>query len=214
MKTSRLSLILAVFVISLILVTGALAAVSRSANGQTPGPVPQGPGQLPEGGGPWVVRAYYDNPELVKELAKKIEPWEVRPDEGYLVVQVDQDMYLWMEWLGFRLEVDEKLTAKYNSPPTMLPGQVNGIPGFPCYRTVEETYTTAQDIVSAHPELASWIDIGDSWERVTPGWTAGLRFTRTAPDQQRHPRTQAQAVRHGLDPRPRVHHGRAGYPLC
>ena len=42
----------------------------------------------------------------------------------------------------------------------------NGIPGFACYRTVEETYATAEDIVANNPGLATWTDVGDSWEKV------------------------------------------------
>ena len=47
----------------------------------------------------------------------------------------------------------------------MLPGQTGGIPGFPCYRTVEETYISLENLAAAHPDLADWIDIGDSWEK-------------------------------------------------
>ena len=36
---------------------------------------------------------------------------------------------------------------------------------FPCYRTVEETYSTAVDIASNYPDLATWTDIGNSWEK-------------------------------------------------
>ena len=43
------------------------------------------------------------------------------------------------------------------------------IPGYPCYQTVEETYAIAQEMADNHPELAAWIDVGDSWEK-----TAGL----------------------------------------
>jgi len=43
------------------------------------------------------------------------------------------------------------------------------IPGFGCYDTVTETFALAQALVAANPTLASWNDIGDSWEK-----TAGL----------------------------------------
>lgn len=60
-----------------------------------------------------------------------------------------------------------------------------GIPGYPCYRTVEETFTSAQDIVTNYPELAQWIDIGDSWEKTEIGEEQGydifvLRLTNSA----------------------------------
>jgi len=40
---------------------------------------------------------------------------------------------------------------------------VSGIPGFSCYPTVEETFTTFQTLASNNPGIAQWIDIGDSW---------------------------------------------------
>ena len=40
-----------------------------------------------------------------------------------------------------------------------------GINNFECYPTVEETYQQASDLAAANPALASWIDIGNSWEK-------------------------------------------------
>ena len=139
-------------------------------------PAAQGPASadnLPAGEGPWVVRAYYTDRQLVNDLAAWLEPWEVHHDQGYLVVAVGPAEYQRLLDMGFRLEVDEKLTAELNRPHVMLPNQDKGIPGYPCYRTVEETFATAQDIVAAHPNLATWIDAGDSWEKTEPGGQPG-----------------------------------------
>ena len=43
------------------------------------------------------------------------------------------------------------------------------IPGYPCYRTVEETQDAMLDVVLTHPDLATLIDIGDSWEKTEYG---------------------------------------------
>jgi len=43
------------------------------------------------------------------------------------------------------------------------------IPGFSCYETVEETYRQAEAFTTNKPNLATWIDVGDSWEK-----TAGM----------------------------------------
>jgi len=40
------------------------------------------------------------------------------------------------------------------------------IPGYPCYETVTETFAAAAAIASAHPTLATWLDVGDSWEKA------------------------------------------------
>ena len=120
-----------------------------------------------------VVRAYYSDPHMVAALAQWTEPWEVNKQEGYVVLGVNQYEYSLLETLGFRLEVDEERTALYTGPRQMLPEQINGIPGFPCYRTVEETFTTATTIVADYPDLAEWIDIGDSWEKTQAGGLPG-----------------------------------------
>lgn len=43
---------------------------------------------------------------------------------------------------------------------------IAGIPDFPCYETVEEGFSIAQDLVNTYPQLAELIDIGDSWEKT------------------------------------------------
>ena len=43
---------------------------------------------------------------------------------------------------------------------------VESIPSYPCYETVEESYAAAAALVSQKPKLASWIDIGDSWQKA------------------------------------------------
>ncbi|MGQ9804149.1 MAG: hypothetical protein ACUVSH_09980, partial [Anaerolineae bacterium] len=121
---------------------------------------------------------------MLDALAARMEPWEVHPDLGYLVVAVDRVNYEWLLAQGFRVEVDVEQTARLHLPNFPLPGQVKGIPGYPCYRTVEETYADAAAIAATHPNLATWTDIGDSWEKVTPGGNPGydlmvLRLTNS-----------------------------------
>ena len=122
---------------------------------------------------PLVVRIYYTTPAQLSALRSKIDVWAVYPDRGYVDAQVWPDQVVTLLAQGYRIEVDRVRTAQLNRLGQYLPGQINGIPGYPCYRTVEETYTTAQNIVSAHPDLAQWIDIGDSWEKTTAGGDPG-----------------------------------------
>jgi hypothetical protein len=115
------------------------------------------------------VRAYFTDQEQVARVAARIEPWEVHYDQGYMVLEVNPDLYQWLLDLGLRLEIAQELTAELNRPRQALPGQTSGIPDYPCYRTVEETFATTQTIANEHPQLATWIDIGDSWKRVAFG---------------------------------------------
>lgn len=145
------------------------------------------PAKLPtfQDGGPWVVRAYYTDEQMVRDLAAWNEPWEVNRDARYAVVEVDAAAHARLLAAGFRVEIDAPLTTQLRQPNVMLPGQITGIPGYPCYRTVEETYATAEAIVAAYPDLATWMDVGDSWEKTAAGGNPGydmmvLRLTNQA----------------------------------
>ena len=148
-----------------------------AAAGAVAAPVPDGPG-------PWVVRAFFTDPAMVAAFAARHEPWEVRRDNGYLVVDVDRAEWQRLLALGFEVEIDARLTAALLKPSPAHPWQVNGIPGYPCYRTVEETFAAAASLAVARPDLATWIDAGDSWEKTqssSAGYDLGvLRLTNAA----------------------------------
>ncbi len=116
-----------------------------------------------------VVRVFFEGREALRRLARKAEPWEVHLDEGWLLLDIGPSEKTRLLDAGFRLEVDIKKTAALHRPNVALPGQTSGIPGYPCYRTVEETFADAQALAPNHPTLATWIDMGDSWEKTQSG---------------------------------------------
>ncbi len=118
-----------------------------------------------------VVRVHSADPAVIAAVAQWTEPWEVRAKEGYFVVGVEEKDLARLWGLGVRVEIDSKRTAEFCAPRFRLPGQVNGIPGYECYRTVDETFATANQLVVDYPTLAEFIDAGDSWEK-TPGAAA------------------------------------------
>jgi carboxypeptidase T len=120
-----------------------------------------------------VVRIYYTDRTELAALSARLDVWSVHAKEGYLEAGVSPSEYFSLLTKGYRVEIDTEQTAAMNRPAIALPGQTNGIPGYPCYRTVEETFATAQNIVSNYPTLAQWIDIGDSWEKTAPGGLPG-----------------------------------------
>jgi len=131
-----------------------------------------------------VVRAWFNDRAQVDAFAEHVEPWEVHHDKGWMAVGVDANELQLLLDLGFAIEIDEARTAEICRPREISLDQTGGIPGFACYRTVEETFQTAQDLVTNNPGLASWIDVGDSWEKLTPGGAAGydmrvLRLTNS-----------------------------------
>lgn len=47
--------------------------------------------------------------------------------------------------------------------PQTLSDGASTIPGYPCYATVEETYSQAEQLVRDYPDYASWQKIGSGW---------------------------------------------------
>jgi len=120
-----------------------------------------------------VARVYFSTPDQLAMLTSHLDVWEVNHAEGYLVALLTADDQTSLAQGGYRIVVDEKKTAELFRPRQPLPGQINGIPGYPCYRTVEETNIDLATLAANHPTLAQWIDIGDSWEKVIFGGLPG-----------------------------------------
>ncbi|HUF39400.1 MAG TPA: M14 family metallopeptidase [Anaerolineales bacterium] len=125
-----------------------------------------------------VVRAYYDDYQMVHDLSTWTEPWEVYSDLGFVVLGVNRADLDLLQVLGFRVEIDEEATRALAEPRPIGPqigyGGYPTIPGYACYRTVEGTYMTAEDLAAAFPTLAKWVDVGDSWEKTQPGGAPGF----------------------------------------
>jgi hypothetical protein len=146
---------------------GVLASVSPQASFNFPRPA----GQLLSS--PVVARVYFSVRSDLDHLASQLDIWEVHPDQGYLLAMLSPEKYVALSQAGYRLEVDPTLTARLNQPLQLLPGQTSGIPNFPCYRTIDETYAAMAKLAADHPNLAAWIHIGDSWDKVTNGGPPG-----------------------------------------
>ena len=113
-----------------------------------------------------VFRVYYESPEQIQQLMT-FDLFEFNNlEEKYVLVALTADEVKKVEEMGFVTALDKEETANFELLSTISQNQLNTIPGYSCYRTVEETYATAVNIASMHPNLAEWIDIGDSWEKT------------------------------------------------
>jgi carboxypeptidase T len=112
-----------------------------------------------------VVRIYFSDREELNAIAGEMAPWEVHHDKGYAVFEVhSKEEIEELRSIGYRVEVDAELTAQVLAPTADDIGLM-GIPGYSCYRTVEETYAAAAAIAANRPNLATWTDIGNSWRK-------------------------------------------------
>lgn len=173
-------------VAALLLLT-AIGCSPRSSN-EPPAELTDGKASVDESqisvDGPWVVRASFTDRAQLNKLAAEHAPWEVNHKEHYAVIEVANRAELEaIEQAGYPVVIDRELTAQMTAAPPDDPS-ITGIPGFSCYRTVEETYATAQAIATNNPTLATWTDIGNSWEKqtgVSPGYDLRvLKLTNSA----------------------------------
>lgn len=118
---------------------------------------------------PTVVRVWFADRAELAAIASWVEPWEVDHGAGWLLVGLDDAGLSWLEASGQPFEIDAERTAEICTPPLVSKTQQAGIPGFSCYRTVEETYAAAELLAAQRPRLVEWIDIGDSWEKQYGG---------------------------------------------
>ena len=125
------------------------------------------------GGAASIVRVYYTSQVELEWLAAYLDVLESHPEKSYLLARIDARQYNELQSAGYRLELDTAASALLDQPLQSLPGQVSGIPGYPCYRTVEETIAAMQGLAASKPALVSMIDIGDSWEKTTAGGAVG-----------------------------------------
>lgn len=112
-----------------------------------------------------VVRVYYQEIADINKLSG-FDLFEFNNlDEKYVLVAIDKSNINQIEALGFKVEIDAFETEQFNLVAKILGSDISTIPGYECYRTVEETYADAQQLANTYPSLASWIDVGDSWEK-------------------------------------------------
>ncbi|MFN7941095.1 MAG: M14 family zinc carboxypeptidase [Thermoanaerobaculia bacterium] len=121
------------------------------------------------GDGPWQVKVYFAGPADLQLLGERFDHFaRERATGAILVFAADRSDLDWLAERGLWVELDAERTRWIEDgarAAALTEAPLAGIPGFPCYRTVEETFAAAQAIVAAHPDLAAWVDVGDSWQK-------------------------------------------------
>ncbi len=120
-----------------------------------------------------LVKVFFDSKAQLNALASSLDIWEVHQDEGYFVARVHPAELEMLQQMGVQVQFFPEMTHRLYLNWLMLPGQTGGIPGYACYRTVEETYRDLANLAAAYPQLATWKDIGDSWTKATSGGLQG-----------------------------------------
>ncbi|MEM6795485.1 MAG: M14 family zinc carboxypeptidase [Acidobacteriota bacterium] len=105
--------------------------------------------------------------EELTELGNLIDVWTFLPLDGVAIAPLNAEQKARLEALGRKLEIDEERTESQLRGVRALQdaerGGGGGIPGFTCFRTVEETFADLEAAAALRQDLSEWRDIGDSW---------------------------------------------------
>lgn len=157
-----------------VLAVAALALVPLTARAEAPREPPR-PGATAQALPPvMLARVPFKSQEDLNQLAGRLDLTAVVDRTRRTVEAVlSPEEYAALVREGRRVEVLEEQTRVLNEPRGELGTQATGIPGYPCYRTVSETYTSMVQLATTYPGLASWNDFGDSWDKVSAGGPVG-----------------------------------------
>jgi murein tripeptide amidase MpaA len=109
---------------------------------------------------PLVVTIGFADGVDANRLAGQLDVWEIDHASRTLVAYVTPVQLAALQAEGYSVQPRGDLDAA-------------SIPNFACYRTVDETYSDMAQLATGFPHLARWIDIGDSWLKVTSGGDEG-----------------------------------------
>ncbi|MEZ4712848.1 MAG: M14 family zinc carboxypeptidase [Caldilineaceae bacterium] len=141
-----------------------------------------------------VARVYFGDAAGLRALAAEYDVWEEAvADQDYVTVYLRPSDVETLRAAGYGVEVDEEQSSLLGLDGPFLGHAIDfesgvlaaAIPGYSCYRTVEETYASLAQLAADHPTLATWSDVGDSYDKVTAGGPAGydinvLKLTNSA----------------------------------
>lgn len=113
-------------------------------------------------------KVYFDTQTTAEKIVISMNTVESKYEKGYVIVEIqNQQEYDRLLALGLKIEqTPDPVAPKTEAIRDASQYQLEAIPGYPCYRTVEETFATAASIAATYPNLATWTDQGDSWEKA------------------------------------------------
>jgi|GEM_PF-718903 len=113
-------------------------------------------------------RVYFDDLDTAHRIVISMNVVESEYEKGYVIVEIaSKAEYNRLLAAGQEIEeIPDPLADKIAAMREAELYQTEAIPGYSCYRTVEETFATAASIAANYPTLAAWTDQGDSWEKA------------------------------------------------
>ena len=139
----------------LCLVCALLAVTSNELQAMEEGP----PDPAPRG---VVVRVSFADAQDLQQLAVRYDVWQVDPQTRQATLWVTLAQWQRLVAESRRVVLDPLATAQAAASQAAI--QTAGIPGYSCYRTVEESHASLRALAELFPILVRELKIGESWQ--------------------------------------------------
>ena len=125
-----------------------------------------------------VYKAYFPSLAVARKAAITFHNQLLESDykAGFLILQLDAADLDRLRPFGFRFEPATEFIVRRNRALTQFQiaraqraagtPEPQAIPGYSCYETVEETFAAGDGFIAARPTLASWVNVGSSWQKT------------------------------------------------
>ncbi len=120
----------------------------------------------------WIVEAHYPDTATLTRAAAQFQHVIVDAKRQTLRVDTDEGGIEALQDAGLSVSIDSAATAKLRAFYAPLEqaraagSSPDSIPGYQCFRTVEETYQTMNTMVANHPDIVTIDSLGPTWAKT------------------------------------------------
>ncbi len=125
-----------------------------------------------------VVQVSFTDQDDLQRLVAQFDVWRVDHTTKQATLWVTKRELQRLQTQARQITVDQKATSDLLAAQTTVQTSANtgGIPGYACYRTVEETYASMAQLAQEFPTLVREAVLGESWEFQRSSGAAGYKI--------------------------------------
>jgi len=143
--------------------------------GVDPPPAPPAWDAIPED---VVAHITFSDQADLQWLVAHYDIWRVDHTRRQAMAWLTRTQLLTLQAQGHQVIVDEQATHDLHTAAAAIrsASNENGIPGYSCYRTVEETHASMAELTAAFPTLVREVKLGESWRYVESAGVQGYEI--------------------------------------